>query len=242
MQAQVFDAVGVVAQTDAHFIGWLAPRWRIGCGINAAQRHAGMTGAIEHMQIEVDGKALTDLNATCAIALVVQQRRKNSNAKAPRKHRNDATTDTAFGWHANLKQPAAGIVVHAASRHDTEHTRDMLGRQGAFTSDGVHTPIAQRGSHESQVLAVDFKRALPEVVFQRGHRITFGDGKVFEHPRNRTVAVPSGTLGAVNGLVDRQFTPDKGGHGRRNARPLRLAVLSGDQAGGRDGTSIDHGV
>ncbi len=72
------------------------------------------THRLEEMQVEILGQRLADGDAARAVAPFIEGRRVHPDAYLPGQHGDDATANAALGRHADVVDPRAGCVVHAA--------------------------------------------------------------------------------------------------------------------------------
>ena len=214
VKAKILDPARMLGEVGAHGCGVLAPRGGRGAGVDAAQRHRGRRRAGEDMQVEIPRQALARGNAAHAVALFVEQRREEADAESPRHDGDDPAADTALRRHADLVEPTAGVVVHAAGRHHAQHPLDVLRRQRALARQRVHAAIGERCRHEGEIAAAHQDRALPKVVLQRGHGLIFDDAEVLQHPGDGAVAKAGVALGLVDRFVDVDIAPHERGRSR----------------------------
>src|SRR5690606_217282 len=92
------------------------------------------------------------------------------------------------------------------------------------------------------VAAVDQDGALHEVGFEAGDGVFRDDVKIAEHVGDGTVAVAGFAFGKVNAVVHVHFTPCVASEDVENAVHFLFGRFAFDQAGGGDGSGIDHGV
>src|ERR1051325_10145336 len=92
-------------------------------------------------------------DAAHAIAAGIEAGRKDTDAKLAGQDRDDAAGDAALGWHADLVNPAAREIIHAASFHDTEHTLDVLAAERLFAGERMGAVIGEGGRHHGEVAA-----------------------------------------------------------------------------------------
>ncbi len=194
------------------------------------------------MQSELVRDLGADGDAADAVAVLVETRREDGDAETARKDRDHATAHAALGRQADIVQPAAGIVVHAARRHDAEHGLHFLRRNRALSRQRVHAAIRQRRGHEGEIATGDANGTLPEVILEHRHGIAIDDAEVLQHPGDRAIAKTGLAFRTVHRIVDRDGASKERGDDVGDALPLFRRVVAGDQARHSDCTSIDHGI
>ena len=236
------DATSALAQQGRSLRRAQPARRRLGTRILAPQDQLRRPRVVKNVQAEVFRKTAAGGDAAHAVALVVETRREHTDAEPPWQDAEDATGDAALGGHADLVQPATGVVVHAASAHDAEHRGDVLDRQRAATGDRMYAVVGQRRRHQPEIATSDLQRALPEVILKHRRRVLLEDAEVAQHPADGLIAKAGVALRTVYRLVHRQRAAGERLQDLGDTFPLLVCGLAGQQAGGGNGTGIDHRI
>src|SRR6266852_7808408 len=126
--------------------------------------------------------------------MLIQSRREDADAQFSGQYREDAAAYAALGRDANPVYPLAGVVVHAAARHDAKNPDDVLRGRGTVVSDWVNASVRQRRSNQGQVATIDRYGALSEIEVQNRFWLVAEDIEVAKHMAYRAVSMASGFL------------------------------------------------
>ncbi len=185
-----------------------AVRARFVAAVRAPDGRAGGRLGPQEVQQVVARDPLAGTDAAHAVAAGVERRREHADPELTGEHGDDATRDAALGREADRVDPLARVVVHAARVHDTEHVRDVLGRERLLAGDRVGAAVGERRRHHREVAAVDEERALPEVQVEGIVDVTVEHPERPHQVRDRAVAVAGRGLRPQHGVVDVERVTD----------------------------------
>ena len=166
-----------------------------------ADRRAAVGGDVQEVQLELARELPAGGDAADAVAVAVQPRRVERDPDLPGEHREHAAADAALGRQADVDDPLAGRVVHAAGRHHAQHALDDLGLEQPLAAARLHAAVGERGRHQREVAAVEPQRALAEVELDGGVGIGLDHAGAAQQVADRAVAVGDREVGAEDRVV-----------------------------------------
>ena len=200
---------------------------------------------VHHVQAHVARELLADDDDADAVAALVEFGGEGCDADLAGQGADDAACDAAFGGDADVGDPVAGGVVHAAGCHDGEDLADAVDvADDLLAGDGVDAGVAEGGGHHGQVVDVDVDGALADVALDGLARVARDDARGLQHVGDAHVAVGGAELGLEDLLVDVQLAAGQAGQHVEDARgPLLGGGVGPDDERVRcDGAGVDHGV
>ena len=174
--------------------------------IAAADDVVQRPSAGEEMQLEVVGEIVEHPDAAHTVAARVERRREDRDRHLPRQHADDAAADAALRRHADAVYPLAGVVVHAAGRHDAQHLWHTTGLDCHLAGQRADAAVRERRRHDREIARRDEHGALPEIRVEDRLGIRLDDAEVAQHEADREIPKAGLALGAIDALVDRERT------------------------------------
>ena len=238
--AELVDADGVsVTAEEVEFVAVAEPfAADLGTGLDGLEGGGDDPRGVEEVESEIVGEVGADPDAADAVAFRIEGRGKDADAELAGQDGEDAAGDAAFGGHADIIDPFAGVVIHAARSHDTEETAGVVGLENAPLGEGIDSAVGQGRRHHGQIPGGDGHRTLLEIEVERLLGVAGEDGKIAQEMRDGAVAVAGVALGNIDRLIHIDIVPREFGEELKEPFAARRRGCPRHEAGGRDAPAL----